>query len=450
QRRPIKQNDLPGVFRKLTEYRDKLMLGEDVDFENETLVSLVEKEKIAENGEFNLSGERYKELKLIDTNFPLIKLNEIADFKNGLWKGKKEPFKTVKIIRNTNFGKHGELCLDDVAEHPVEVKQLESRKLQKGDIILENSGGGPTQPVGRVIYFDVKDNDVYSWSNFTSRIRVNVVNRVHPKYLFYSLNHLYELGFTENLQKRTSGIRNLDKNAYGNLQIPLPPISVQEEIVAEIESYQKIIDGARQVVENYKPKIDIDPEWEMVELGKTCKVNEKAANPTDLYSDWFTYIDIASVENGTGVIDYNNKMKVGEAPSRARRVIQKDDILLSTVRPNLKAFGYIDKEPERFIASTGFAVLKADINQLIPKFLYYLIFQDIVLSQMINRMGKGSYPSINQNDVKNLKIPLPDLDKQNRIVAQIEKEYKAVSLNKLLIENFEQKIKDRIAKVWGE
>ena len=137
-------------------------------------IFLVEKDKIAENGEFNLSGERYRELKIIDTNFPLVKLNEIADFKNGLWKGKKEPFKTVKIIRNTNFGKHGELCLDDVAEHPVEVNQLESRKLQKGDIILENSGGGPTQPVGRVVYFDIKDNDVYSWSNFTSLSLIHI------------------------------------------------------------------------------------------------------------------------------------------------------------------------------------------------------------------------------------------------------------------------------------
>jgi type I restriction enzyme M protein len=54
------------------------------------------------------------------------------------------------------------------------------------------------------------------------------------------------------------------------LQIPLPPISIQEEIVAEIEGYQKIIDGAKAVVAHYKPKIDINPDWEMVELGEVC------------------------------------------------------------------------------------------------------------------------------------------------------------------------------------
>src|SRR5690554_5540286 len=69
QRRPIKQNDLPGVFRKLTKYRDKLMLGGDVDFENEALVSLVEKEKIAENGEFSLNGERYRKTEVISSNY---------------------------------------------------------------------------------------------------------------------------------------------------------------------------------------------------------------------------------------------------------------------------------------------------------------------------------------------------------------------------------------------
>ena len=178
-------------------------------------------------------------------------------------------------------------------------------------------------------------------------------------------------------------------------------------------------------------------------------VNPESKDPATLFDEWFTYIDISSIENGSGVIDYSNKIKVADAPSRARRVVKLNDILLSTVRPNLKAFGYVDKGPDRFIASTGFALLRTK-EKCISKFLYYQVFQDFMINQMIGSMEKGAYPSINQNDVNNLKVALPSLDAQKQIVTQIDKEQALVNANKQLIEIFEQKIKDRIAKVWGE
>ena len=149
--------------------------------------------------------------------------------------------------RNTNFTKFGTLNYNDIAIHSVEIKQLQNRQLQYGDIILEKSGGGPTQPVGRVALFDKKEG-VFSYSNFTARIRTKDDVILNPIFFWLCLRFLYDTGITENLQNRTSGIRNLDLNAYKQLSIPLPPLDIQQQIVAEIESYQKIIDGARQVV----------------------------------------------------------------------------------------------------------------------------------------------------------------------------------------------------------
>ena len=242
---------------------------------------------------------------------------------------------------------------------------------------------------------------------------------------------------------------SISRNQIESIEIPLPPLSIQEEIVAEIEGYQKIIDGAKAVVANYKPKIDINPDWKLVKMTEIADVNPESKDPSSLYKDWFTYIDISSVENSSGIIDYSNKIKVADAPSRARRVVKQNDILLSTVRPNLKAFGFVDREPDRFIASTGFALLRTN-QKCESKYLYYIVFQDFMLNQMIGSMEKGAYPSINQNDVNNLKVALPPLETQRQIVAQIEKEQALVNANKQLIEIFEQKIKDRIAKVWGE
>lgn len=78
--------------------------------------------------------------------------NEYIVFSNGLWKGKKEPFISVRVLRNTNFNNDGTLKLNDIAELDVEEKQFQTRQLIRGDIILERSGGGPTQPVGRVVF----------------------------------------------------------------------------------------------------------------------------------------------------------------------------------------------------------------------------------------------------------------------------------------------------------
>src|SRR5437016_14198047 len=95
---------------------------------------------------------------------------QVCQFSNGLWKGEKPPFVSVGVIRNTNFTKEGTLDDSDIAYLDVEAKKLENRRLQFGDIILEKSGGGPKQPVGRVALFD-KEGD-YSFSNFTAALRV--------------------------------------------------------------------------------------------------------------------------------------------------------------------------------------------------------------------------------------------------------------------------------------
>lgn len=104
-------------------------------------------------------------------------LDDVCHFSNGLWKGDKPPFVTVGVIRNTNFTKEGTLDDSDIAFIEVEAKKFEKRRLQFGDIILEKSGGGPKQPVGRVVLFDKQDGE-FSFSNFTAALRVRDPGRL--------------------------------------------------------------------------------------------------------------------------------------------------------------------------------------------------------------------------------------------------------------------------------
>src|SRR5450755_2809392 len=156
-------------------------------------------------------------------------LAEVCQFSNGLWKGEKPPFVNVGVIRNTNFTKEGTLDDSDIAYLDVEAKKLEKRRLQFGDIILEKSGGGPKQPVGRVVLFDKHEGD-FSFSNFTAALRVLDANDLDFRFLHKFLHWLYLSGTTEGMQSHSTGIRNLDGDAYKAIKISVPPLPKQQRI----------------------------------------------------------------------------------------------------------------------------------------------------------------------------------------------------------------------------
>jgi type I restriction enzyme S subunit len=160
---------------------------------------------------------------------------------NGLWKGKKGPLTRAIVVRNTNFTADGILDLRDVAELDVEAKQLAARTLELGDIIVERSGGGPKQAVGRVCYFDTAGDLPYSFSNFTSVIRVMDQRRLLPRYVHYYLLHLYKDGYTKGLQHATTGIRNLDFSSYLEAKIPERQMPEQQKIAAILWKLQRAI-----------------------------------------------------------------------------------------------------------------------------------------------------------------------------------------------------------------
>ena len=162
----------------------------------------------------------------------------LFSFENGIWKGKKVPLEECAVVRNTNFTSDGYLDLADVAVLHIEQRHLAKKKLKWGDIIIERSGGGPKQPVGRVVFFDLNDGK-YCFSNFTSRLRVVDENTLSPFYLFFYLLYFYHSGQTRKLQRRTAGIRNLSFEDYKDARIPLPPLPEQRAIAHVLQTIQE-------------------------------------------------------------------------------------------------------------------------------------------------------------------------------------------------------------------
>lgn len=165
--------------------------------------------------------------------------NQFFAFIPGLWQGKKPPFRSAAVLRSTNFSGDGLFEYGNVALLDVEAQQLAARQLQRGDIVIERSGGGPRQPVGRVAVFDPTDDRPYATSNFTTAVRVLDRGAFDPRYVCFMLHAIYLSGATENLQRATTGIRNLDWKEYKAFTIPR--LSIDDQI-----AISNLLDASRQ------------------------------------------------------------------------------------------------------------------------------------------------------------------------------------------------------------
>lgn len=195
------------------------------------------------------------------------------------------------------------------------------------------------------------------------------------------------------------------------------------------------------VGERYKVDKSLDTTYPVVPLSDICEINAENKNPTLAFGDdEFIYIDISSVENGTGKVDFSNKIKGTDAPSRAKRAVKNGDILFSTVRPNLKAYGYVEREDcDCCVASTGFAVISAK-SMVLSKYVYYMLYSEPVQTQLSSMMGKGAYPSVNQKDVSQIQIPLPSLSIQEDFVSELDSYQKIIDGARQVVENYKPSI----------
>lgn len=153
----------------------------------------------------------------------------IADKISGEWGDKALDGQGVVVIRTANFLNSGRINFSNLVRREIDQKKVEKKRLISGDIIIEKSGGSPTQPVGRVVIFRSPDNDTYLCNNFTSILRPKK-NEVHPEYLFYILHNNHKNGKTLRHQNKTTGIINLKLDSYLDSEIPLPSLSDQIRI----------------------------------------------------------------------------------------------------------------------------------------------------------------------------------------------------------------------------
>lgn len=155
--------------------------------------------------------------------------------------------------------------------------------------------------------------------------------------------------------------------------------------------------------------------WVVTTLAEIAEVNPEGVEDIDVASA-ITYVDIASVVPGVGIAtSLTNRIRMSEAPGRARRRIRADDVLVSTVRPYLKAFAQVPSDLDGEVASTGFAVLRATTHVL-PGMIWNFVSTTQFVDTMMQRATGSNYPAVRPADVASFRVALPPLPEQHRIV----------------------------------
>ncbi|MCP5365870.1 MAG: restriction endonuclease subunit S [Hyphomicrobiales bacterium] len=358
-------------------------------------------------------------------------LAEACEFFNGLWKGEKEPFVNVGVIRNTNFTKEGGLDDSDIAYLDVEVKKFEKRRLQFGDIILEKSGGGPKQPVGRVALFD-KDDGLFSFSNFTSAIRVKNPSELDFRFLHKQLFWTYSSGVTEGLQNHSTGIRNLDGNAYKAIQIAIPPLPEQHRIVALLDeafdgiatakaNAEKNLQNARALFESHLQSVFTEQGkgWEKKTLEAIAttfsrgKSRHRPRNAPHLFGGRVPFVQTGDIRNAEHVItEYSQTYS--EAGLAQSKLWPKGTVCI-TIAANIAEtaiLGFDACFPDSVIGVVA-NPKEADVD-----FIEYLLQS---FKARIQSMGKGSaQANINMGTFEYERFPFPPVAVQKAIVAKLD------------------------------
>lgn len=443
QRRTIKGSEIPDVVNIFKDYQ------QGVDVHARKNVVLAKKEAIWKQ-DYILIGERFSEAIIVHSQWPQVKMDEICtEIKAGFACGNfANDIDGVLHIRPMNITPDGQFSL--AGSKYISRNELKDEyKVRAGDVLFNNTNS--KELVGKTCYI-YSDLDA-GFSNHITRIRVG--DRVVPQYLTAVLQNTFENGVFLNMCNKWVGQAAINVKTLSQLSIPLPPLNVQEEIVAEIERYQKIIDGARQIVENYKPTININPAWPMVSVGDMYNISYGVtlSIPQCLDEQGIKIISTAEVDLD-GHLNYSNIRKV-KYENKYQKFILEPNTLLFNWRNAPKHVGKTAlflKTDEPYISASFLLTLK---NKAPASFDNRFVWCALNKLREAGYFMKNARQAVNQTNfngeqLSKTQLAVPPIEIQKKIANGIKEELAIVDQNKRLIEIFQQKIKDKIAEVWGE
>ena len=437
QRREINENDLPKSIEILKEYQQCLLSGQPFDDNKYSKSLLVSKDKISQDSDYNLTAARYEQtIDHSNCQYEMVKLGDISEITAGQspegssYNSEQQgiPFYQGK----TEFG-------EKYIKEPKKWTTSPTKIALPNDILMSVRA-----PVGPV---NITTNECCIGRGIAS---IRASDKVNLNYLFFILKSM------ENKIKGNGGavFDSISKNDIAKIELPLPPLDIQEEIVKELDQYQAIIDGAQKIIDNWKPSFPINSNWEKVKLGDLYEISYgvTVAIPDNLDENGIKIISTAETTLD-GYLDFSKIRKVKMLEKYKSHILQPDTLLFNW-RNAPKHIGktvlFTETDEPYICASFLLPMKKLDTNRIINQWGWLEI-------NRLRREGyfiKHSRQAVNQTNFNSsllaeTYINLPSIEEQKAIVEKIEKEEQYIDACKSLVELNKQKIADKIKSIWN-
>lgn len=257
----------------------------------------------------------------------------------------------------------------------------------------------------------------------------------NPKYIAYFFQ---TESFQRQKRKYAYGTKVIDikPDSIGKIEIPLPPLPVQEEIVRILDAFTELQAELQAELQKRKQQYNYyldnllnfkninrrggyQAEVRWMKLKDVCMKtsNIKWKSTTGQYR----YIDLSSVDIQTHSIISTIEIDKMSAPSRAQQIVQEDDVIFATTRPTQMRACIIPTQYNGDICSTGYCVLRVDTKILLPRFLFFSLTVSGFKTYLSNNLTLGNYPSISNNTLLEYEVPVPSLANQQRIVTILDR-----------------------------
>lgn len=418
QRREIKQNDIPDIVNIFKAYQS----GEDVS--KNPLVTLAKKDEIAKQ-DYVLVGDKYCVTPKTYGQWEQVELGDVLTYE--------QP--TKYIVETVDY--------DDSYNTPV---------LTAGQSFIlgytNECHGIYTSPLPVIIFDDFTTDTKFV--NFPFKVKSSAMKilkndplKTDIKYLYYVIK---SINFDHGIHKRYW------ISEYSKIKIPMPPLSIQKEIVEQIEMYQNVIDGAKQVVDNYKPTIKISPYWEMGSLHEFCDFVRGPFGGSlkkEIFVDdgYLVYEQYHAINND---FDFGRYFITEQKFKEMKRFeVFANDILISC-SGTMGKIAIVPETHKKGIINQALLKLTPK-STVLPMFVkLYLESSVIQKKYFTNQSGAAIQNVVSVKELKEIPFPNISIDEQRAIVEQVVAEMDKVKECEELIKIFEKKITDKISEVWRD
>ena len=377
-----------------------------------------------------------------------VKLGDICNILNGYaFKSKEYLEDGIRVIRITNVQK-GNIEDNDPKYYDIsKIKELKNYMLKENDLLISLTGN-----VGRVGLLPKKLLPA-GLNQRVGCLRIKDEKTVSIEYLYQYFN---SYNFERDCINNSKGIaqKNLSTEWLKNYKMSIPNLNEQNRIVNELKKIQRLKKLKEQQLKELNQLIksqfvemfgDIkNSKFDITSIKKLVDINIMKTKKKHKKRDIIKYVDISSIDNLKNEIISYKEYEVGLEPSRAQQCLEKGDILISTVRPNLKNIAVNNYEEDNIVVSSGFCVLR--VNKCMKEYLFEVVKTEKFTNDMILLATGANYPAIRDKDILDYKIAVPPITLQNQfseIVKQIDKQKFESMIQLKMLEKIYNIINDR-------